>query len=138
MLISVLMVIVKFGMFVMIQFGGLGFFQFVFCCVIVKVELFCCGYQLVDDDFVCLFEKVMVELVFFDECDDVLEWVDEFGFDVVRFEMFVEFKVVDVVCFNFIVLIGQQCYDVLQMEIVIGQVFLVAVFGYVFSQDDQI
>ena len=79
----------------------------------------------------------MVELAFFDECDDVLEWADELDLDVANPETLAEFKAVDEARSNLIVLIGQQRYDALQTEIAIGQALSAAAFGYASSQDDQ-
>ena len=130
-------VIAKSGMSATIQSGGLGLFQLVFRRATVKAELPCRGHQPVDDDPARLLEKAMVELAFFDECDDVLEWADELGLDVARPETLAEFKAVDAARSNLIALIGQQRYDALQTEIAVGQALSAAAFGYATSQDDQ-
>ncbi|MBO6729736.1 MAG: hypothetical protein JJ884_06670 [Maricaulis sp.] len=130
-------VIARSGMSATIQSGGLGLFQLVFRRATVKAELPCRGHQPVGDDPALLLEKAMVELAFFDECDDVLEWADELDLDVANPETLAEFKAVDEARSNLIVLIGQQRYDALQTEIAIGQALSAAAFGYASSQDDQ-
>lgn len=120
-----------------IQSGGLGLFQLVFRRATVKAELPCRGHQPVDDDPARLLEKAVVELAFFDECDDVLEWADELDLDVANPETLAEFKAVDEARSNLIALIGQQRYDGLQTEIAIGQAISAAAFGYASSQDEQ-
>ena len=130
-------VIAKSGVSATIQSGGAGLFQLVFRRATLKAELPCRGHKPVDDDPARLLEKAMVELAFFDECDDVLEWADELDLDVANPETLAEFKAVDEARSNLIALIGQQRYDGLQTEIAIGQAISAAAFGYASSQDEQ-
>ena len=130
-------VIANSGVSATIQSGGLGLFQLVFRRATVKAELPCRGHKPVDDDPARLLVQAMVELAFFDECDDVLEWADELDLDVARPATLAEFKAVDEARSNLIALIGQQRYDGLQTEIAIGQAISAAAFGYASSQDEQ-
>lgn len=128
-------VIAKSGITAMIQSAGPGLFQLVFQRAALKAELPCRGHPPEDDGAAHLLDQAMLELAFFDECDDVLEWAGELELDPAQPETLVEFKAIDVARSNLIALIGQQRYDELKAEIAIGQAIAAAASSYASSQD---